>query len=99
MILVIEETGKRRNLFRASVEGFGEIIASSRQPLLDGCRELVKRGVEPATPITMRYSKDSIDCLTSTVGEAARLMVSEAGGSAKFRVFGVDPMSATQNEE
>jgi|SRR5262245_26255041 len=51
---------KKPGRFSARLETTGEIIiGSSRQPLVDGARELLARGFDPATPLTMRH-EDSL---------------------------------------
>jgi len=41
--------------FNGRLASTGEtIVRSSRQPLVDGARELLARGFDPATPLTMR---------------------------------------------
>jgi hypothetical protein len=48
--------------FTALMESTGEVIvASTRQPLVDGARELLARGFDPATPLTMRMEGKSYD--------------------------------------
>ena len=50
--------------FAARLESTGEVIvASTRQPLVDGARELLARGFDPATPLTMRHDGKSCDSL------------------------------------
>jgi hypothetical protein len=56
------------------------------QPLLDGCRVLIREGVDPDTRIIMRHDDSTADALRSTVGGAAKLTVSDdAGGKPIFR--------------
>jgi hypothetical protein len=45
----------RRQLFDGAVDG-RIIVTRSTQPLLEGCRALVAEGIDPATPIAMRYA-------------------------------------------
>jgi hypothetical protein len=48
--------------FTARLESTGElIVTSTRQPLVDGARELLARGFDPATPLTMRAEGRSYD--------------------------------------
>ena len=48
--------------FAARLESSGEpIVASTRQPLVDGARELLARGFDPATPLTMRHEGKAYD--------------------------------------
>jgi hypothetical protein len=46
----------------ARLESTGEVIvASTRQPLVDGARELLAGGFDPATPLTMRHEGKAYD--------------------------------------
>jgi hypothetical protein len=48
--------------FTARLESTGElIVTSTRQPLVDGARELLARGFDPATPLTMRHEGNAYD--------------------------------------
>jgi hypothetical protein len=48
--------------FAARLESTGEpIVASTRQPLVDGARALLARGFDPATPLTMRMEGKAYD--------------------------------------
>lgn len=99
MLLVVTEARRRNGQFSAVAEGLGEIVASSRTPFLTAARKLLALGVNPETELVMRHSPDGIDCLTSTVGAAAKLTVEEGGGPPKFRVWQPHPMSDTQDED
>lgn len=45
----------------ARLESTGEVVVRSHQPLVDGARELIARGFDPATPLTMRHVGKSYD--------------------------------------
>jgi hypothetical protein len=48
--------------FTARLESTGEaIVAGTRQPLVDGAREMLARGFDPATPLTMRHKGKAYD--------------------------------------
>jgi hypothetical protein len=48
--------------FAARLESTGEVIvAGTRQPLVDGARELLARGFDPGTPLTMRMEGKTYD--------------------------------------
>jgi hypothetical protein len=48
--------------FTARLESTGEVIvAGTRQPLVDGARELLALGFDPATPLTMRMEGKAYD--------------------------------------
>jgi hypothetical protein len=55
------------------------LIVTSRQPFLDGAQALLARGYDPATPYNMRRANsDALSFVTTTIGHAAGLTVSEA---------------------
>jgi hypothetical protein len=60
------------------------LCASTRQPLLDGARELLKHGVDPKVQVVMRHYNSTVDALKSTVGAAAKLTVDDHG-SPRFK--------------
>ena len=48
--------------FTARLESTGELVVSgTRQPLVDGARDLLARGFDPATPLTMRHERKAYD--------------------------------------
>jgi hypothetical protein len=48
--------------FTARLEGTGDLIVTgTRQPLVDGARELLARGFDPGTPLTMRHEGKAYD--------------------------------------
>src|SRR5499427_8534951 len=48
--------------FTACLESIGEtIVSGSRQPLVDGARELLARGYDPAALLTMRHQGSTCD--------------------------------------
>jgi hypothetical protein len=82
LILMVEETSTRRGRFDGWIDG-ELVVQSSRQPFLDASRELMKRGVDPATILMMRHRKTGTDSLRGPIGKAAKLDV--AGG--RFTVY------------
>jgi len=74
-IIISEIRGGR---YSAQLEDGTELCRSTRQPLLDGARELPRRGYDPATSIVMRREGSSIEALSSTVGAVAKLTVEES---------------------
>src|SRR5262249_47617787 len=68
-------TATRNGRFHATLNG--ELLTTSRQPLLDGARELLERGYDPNTRIVMRHDGSKVDALPSTIGAAAKLTVEE----------------------
>jgi hypothetical protein len=73
-----------------------ELIVTSRQPFLDGARALLTRGYDPATPYNMRHANsDALSFVTTTIGRAAELSVSEAR-STRFQKF--EPFEWTARE-
>lgn len=69
--------------YQARLDDGSELVKSSRQPFLDGARELLRRGIDPVTPIVMRRPGSATDALRSTIGAAAKLTVDE--GTQRFR--------------
>ena len=58
LIVAAESAGR----FTARLESTGEVIVTrTRQPLVDGARELLARGFDPATPLTMRHEGKGYD--------------------------------------
>jgi hypothetical protein len=58
-MVVTPETAGR---FTARLESTGELIVErTRHPLVDGARELLARGLDPATPLTVRHEGKSYD--------------------------------------
>ena len=47
--------------FVATLESSGEHVVTSHQPLLDGARDLLARGFDQATPLTMRHASIAHD--------------------------------------
>ena len=48
--------------FTARLESTGEVVVTgTRQPLVDGARELLARGFDPATLLTMRHEGKAYD--------------------------------------
>ena len=63
------------------------LLASSRQPLLDGARALLAEGCQPDTLLIMRRA-DGVDALRARAGDAARLTVDETRTSfARWKPF------------
>ena len=58
------------------------VIKSSCTPLLDSGRVLLAEGYVPDMKIVMGRSASGIDCLSSTIGKAAKLTVHETAGDA-----------------
>jgi len=77
MLAITIEEVQGRGRYRAQLADGSPLLSSSRQPFLDGARELLKRGIDPATRIVLRRVGSSVDSLRSTVGAAAKLTVQE----------------------
>jgi hypothetical protein len=60
MRLVVSPEGPGR--FTGRLESTGEVIVTgTRQPLVDGARELIVRGFDPSAPLTMRHEGKAYD--------------------------------------
>ena len=55
----------------------GRLLCRSRQPFLDGARELLASGYSADTVIIMKHVGSDVETVRSTIGGAARLTVSE----------------------
>jgi hypothetical protein len=73
MLLIVSET-KHGGRFRATLAD-GTPLLTSRIPLLDAARILLRRGVDPQTRLTMRHAGSTTNALTSTVATAAGITV------------------------
>jgi hypothetical protein len=71
-------------LFDGAVDG-RLVVAGSTRPLLDACRVLIFKGIDPAARVVMRHAGSATDALITTVGAAAALTVEEGDGVARFR--------------
>ena len=74
--------------FTAGLESTGEVIvASTRQPLVDGARELLARGFDPSTPLTMRHEGKHYDSFQPLpIGKWAGWTYEESGTKPLRRV-------------
>jgi hypothetical protein len=81
MEIVVTEVGPARFAARLN----GELLCTSRTPLLSAARELQRRGVRDSAEIGMRNEGQDFVAMTTTVGAAARLAVEE--GDMRFRSY------------
>jgi hypothetical protein len=72
-------------LYLAVVDGLPRWV--SRTPFLVAARKLLELGYSPNDTIAMRYSGSEVDCLTSTIGEAARLRLIEPDNGKQSPTF------------
>jgi hypothetical protein len=62
LVVTPEADRQKAGRFTARLESSGEdIVANTRQPLVDGARELLARGFDPSTPLTMRLEGKAYD--------------------------------------
>jgi hypothetical protein len=59
--LIASPDRKRPGTFSTYLETGDALVASTRQPLVDGARELLARGFDPATLLTMRHEGKTYD--------------------------------------
>jgi hypothetical protein len=59
--LIASPDRKRLGAFSAYLETGDALVAGSRQPVVDGARELLARGFDPNTPLTMRHEGKAYD--------------------------------------
>jgi hypothetical protein len=67
-------------LFDAFVDG--QRMCRSRQPFLDACRELIKRGAAPDAVAEMRHEATGTLSLRARIGVAARWVVRDLSRTA-----------------
>ena len=64
----------------------GRLLCRSRQPFLDGARELLAAGQSATAVIAMKHAGSRVEALRSTVGAAAQLTVeTDEQGRPTFR--------------
>jgi hypothetical protein len=62
LVVTPEADPQKAGRFAARLESTGELlVANTRQPLVDGARELLARGFDPATTLTMRMEGKAYD--------------------------------------
>ncbi len=67
--------GGSKGCYEAHLQG--RLVARSRTPFLDAARKLLAEGFSPNTVIAMRRAGSDTDCMTATLGAAAKLTVVE----------------------
>jgi len=80
-IVIIVAPDTRAGRYRAYVEFEQEPLCESRQPFLDGARELLLRGHSPQTILVMRWGSRDEWALRNPLGIAAELTVDEHNGT------------------
>jgi hypothetical protein len=94
VIVITIEPLDRRGRYQVHLGG-RLLLSSSRQPLLDGARELIRLGADPDALIVMRRAGSSTDCLRGRIGTAAGLTVDESG-SPRFKRWKPFPSGAVE---
>jgi hypothetical protein len=77
IVIIATPLADKPGRFEARLADGKLLCASTRQPLLDGARELLKHGIDPKAQIVMRHYNSTVDALRSTIGVAAKLTVKE----------------------
>lgn len=91
--IIVAPTARRAGHFEARLDGGCLLVRASRQPFLDAARKLIDLGLDPAAMMTMRRVGSQIDCLTASIGVAAKLTVDEHNGT-RFAKWKALPRSA-----
>jgi hypothetical protein len=61
------------------LESTGDLVIRSHQPLVDGARELIARGFDPATLLTIRHEGNAYDSFKpAPIGQWAKWTYSES---------------------
>jgi hypothetical protein len=86
--LVVASEADSPGRFTARLESTGElIVASTRQPLVDGARVLLAQGFDPDTPLTMRHQGSAHDSFQPLpIGQWAGWTYEESGTKPLRRV-------------
>src|SRR5262245_45966767 len=89
ILIIVHARRDRAGKFDAEVGG-ERIVRASRVPFCDACRELLRRGHDPATRAVMRHAGSDTLALQAAIGRAATLMVEEGNRPrfARWRPFG-----------
>jgi hypothetical protein len=82
MLTIIVSPAGRGN-FVAHLDG-RQLCIATRSPFFMAARRLLSEGMDPDTKISMRHAGSDTDCLTSTIGKAAKLCVLEDQGPPRF---------------
>jgi hypothetical protein len=73
------------DLYDARLADRDVVLCSSKEPFLDSARELLRLALaRPEDTLRMRHEGSTTVALTSSVGAAAALAVSEANGRPRF---------------
>jgi hypothetical protein len=85
--LIASRDRKKPGAFSAYLETGDALVASTRQPLVDGARVLLARGFDPVTPLTMRMEGKAYDSFQPMpIGEWAKWTYEESEKTALRRV-------------
>jgi hypothetical protein len=63
------------------------LVGTSKTPLLDAARKLLVAGFDPTTPLSLVWGETDIISMTTTVGTAAALSVSETQTGPRFHRY------------
>jgi hypothetical protein len=79
----------------------GELICTSDQPVLDGTRELLRRGFDPSTLLTTRHADKAYDnFVPQPIGELAKWTVeNDSRGAPRFRKYRLSPFGGTRQDK
>jgi len=84
-VRLVEIAPTTASCFSATVNG-ELLVLSSRQPLLDACRYLLRAGADPNSWIVMRHAGIEVESLRGKIGILAGLTVEDDHlGRPKFR--------------
>jgi hypothetical protein len=76
--LLSQQISTKAASFIAVLESTGDFVVNSHQPLADGARELLARGFDPATPLTMRHAGKAYDSFEPMpIGQWAKVTYTE----------------------
>jgi hypothetical protein len=86
--VIVKEAPSRFGVFSSRLEGADRyLVPSSRSPFFDAARRLLDLGHAP-TVLVMRHEGSSTESLRTTIGDAARLSVTDSRhGTPVLRPF------------
>jgi hypothetical protein len=91
-ITIIVDEIERKGRFSAELPDGTVLAASSRQPLLDAARVLLRQGYDPNQRLAMKRRGSDTVALSGVLGKLAKLMVEETDrGGLRVRKFRLHP--------
>jgi hypothetical protein len=95
LIITITPTGTAGDRYEARIDNGRLLVSSSRQPFLDGCRQLIRLGFDADEVAELRHRGSSVTSLRARIGDGAKQTVAERDrGGPYFEPWKARPSSA-----